>query len=44
MVAVAVGIVKGDVQGALTVPGFLETAVGVGVAIATLSATVDYLS
>lgn len=44
LVAVVVGVVKGDVQGAFTVAGFLETGVGVGVAIATLSATVDYLS
>jgi hypothetical protein len=43
VVAVVVGVVKGDVQGAFTVPGFLETGVRVGVAIATLSATVDYL-
>jgi len=44
LVAVVVGVVKRDVQGAFTVPGFLETGVGVGVAITTLSATVDYLS
>jgi hypothetical protein len=37
-------VVKHDVSAGFTVVGFLQTSFGVGVALATLSATVDYLA
>jgi hypothetical protein len=44
VVGLVYGVVKHDVSAGFTVAGFLQTSFGVGVALATLSATVDYLT
>jgi hypothetical protein len=44
VVGLVYGVVQHDVSAGFTVAGFLQTCFGVGVALATLSATVDYLS
>jgi hypothetical protein len=44
VVGLVYGVVKHDVSAGFTVAGFLQTSLGVGVALAGLSATVDYLT
>lgn len=44
VVGLVYGVVKHDVSAGFTVAEFLQTSFGVGVALATLSATVDYLT
>jgi len=38
------GVIHKDMSAGFTIAGFLQTSLGVGVGLATLSATVDYLS
>ena len=44
IVGLIYGALQHDVSAGFTVAGFLQTTFGVGVALATLLATVDYLS
>jgi hypothetical protein len=43
-IALGYGLWKHDVSAGFTIAGFLETSFGVGIAIATISATADYFS
>ena len=44
IIGLVYGLVKHDVSAGFTIAGFLETSFGVGIALATISASADYLS